>query len=142
MKTLLPVLLYGAFCIGFAKWNAWRIKRNRRIYHGINGALHLSLAILCGWLIHLRMAFIILAEARLLFDTALNRFRDEPLGYVPLQPKSIVDRLERAAFEPLFYFIRKRFKAGSYSFVVGILPKLFYAVLLIVLLLIQFNLVL
>jgi hypothetical protein len=125
---------YGAFCVAFSYLNAYWIKRNKRIYHGLNGGLHLAIIISCAVFIQPVLALLMPFEGRVLFDWPLNLFRDLPIGYVSQKPDSVIDRMEKAVFEKLFYFIRKQFKTGSYSFLVGVLPKLIYATLFVVLL--------
>lgn len=132
---MLALLLYGVFCIGFAWLNARWIKQNKHIYHGLNGAAHLTIIIGCGVFLSPLLAFAMLFEARLVFDTALNLFRGYPLGYVPGKPKSIADKVEKVVFEPLFRLLWKRYRM-SYAFIVGILPKLIYAILFTTLLII------
>jgi hypothetical protein len=107
------LFLYAAFCIGFALYNYDRIERGKRIYHGVNGFIHLFFAVLCtvfgGW----KMGVSILLIARLFFDISLNAFRGLPLGYVSPDPKSIVDKIEKKIFKN------------------GYLPKIIYVCILI-----------
>lgn len=90
-------LAYAVICIVMAWINAYYIKKGRRIYHGVNGAVHLVLwiavAAIAGWRV-LVMPFI----GRLVFDTSLNLFRGLKINYVSANPLSIVDRLEKAVF--------------------------------------------
>lgn len=90
---------YMAFCLLLALLNAELIKDGKRIYHGLNGALHLVcwgliFWVTDSWLLTLALPFI----GRLFFDSALNLFRELPLDYVPKNPKSIIDKAEKGLF--------------------------------------------
>jgi len=91
-------LLYIPFAIFRAWLDAKRIKDGKRIYHGVNGAITLACAGLVFWLADWKAALALLFITRVFFDTALNYFRGLPLDYVSLNPKSIVDRLEKKVF--------------------------------------------
>lgn len=91
-------LLYIPFCIAFAYLNAWLIVRGNRIYHGLNGLLHLSVAIVIGYFTHWGYGLATLFITRLVFDTSLNLFRGLPIDYVSQKPKSIVDIIEKKIF--------------------------------------------
>ena len=91
-------LTYIAFCIVFAAINAGLIKSGKRIYHGFNGSLHIAAALACGYFWWRGGFFIILLNSRVFFDYFLNIFRGMPLGYVPLEPKSLVDKVEKKLF--------------------------------------------
>lgn len=109
-------LLYIPFCVFFAWLNAKWIADGKRIYHGINGAIHLIVAVLVGYFFGWRAGVAILFITRVFFDWGLNLFRGLPLGYVSLNPKSIVDRVEKALFK-----------------LNGILPKVIYLVIIVIL---------
>lgn len=113
---MIAVLLYGVFCIVFAWFNAYLIKKEKRIYHGINGALHLIAAGVIGYFYGWQLGVATLFIVRVCFDWSLNLFRGLPLGYVSLNPKSIVDKIEKSIFR-----------------LNGILPKLVYIVIIILL---------
>lgn len=91
-------ILYGLFCVGFAYANHGWIKIDLRIRHFVNGILHGAVAVWCyltfGW----ASAVSALLIARICFDFALNLFRGLPLDYVPKNPKSIADKLEKWVF--------------------------------------------
>lgn len=109
-------IIYGLFCIAFAWLNAYLIKKNRRIYHGLNGMVHIS-ASACGVIFfNWQTGLLILLIARLFFDASLNLWRGLPVDYIPLDPKSKVDKLEKWVF-------------GSD----GYTPKIIYTILIIVL---------
>lgn len=92
------ITIYGLFCIAFAFLNADLIKKEKRIYHGINGAIHLTIAGLFWYYSDLCHALAALCIARVLFDWSLNLFRGLPLDYLPSKPKSIADRIEKELF--------------------------------------------
>lgn len=112
-------LLYIPFCIFYAWLNARWIAKEKRIYHGLNGAIHIVVAAVVAWFTHWYHFFTVLLIARVAFDWALNLFRRLPLNYVSPKPKSIVDRAEKTVFG-----------------LNGILPKVIYIVIIVVLILI------
>lgn len=90
---------YAAFCIWFAMYNAHRIIHDQRIYHGLNGALHIVAAVATAFTFHWWDGITMLFVARIFFDTALNYFRFGRINYVPLNPKSWVDKVEKKLFK-------------------------------------------
>lgn len=96
---MIYLIAYGLFCVAFAKLNAVLIKANKRIYHGLNGLLHLAAAVAGWYFFDWKIGLAILFVARLVFDTSLNLFRGLPLSYVPRAPKSIVDKVEKKIFK-------------------------------------------
>ena len=102
-------MLYIIFCIILAAINADLIKHEKRIYHWLNGIIHLTAAFICGWLYWWPGVIIILCNSRLFFDVLLNVFRGLPIDYVPANPKSFADKWEKKIF-------------GNN----GILPKIIY----------------
>ena len=111
------LLLYAIACIGLAAYNNDLIRDGKRIYHAINGAIHLTAAILIGYFTNWQYGLAVLFIARLVFDTSLNLFRGLGIGYVSPKPKSIVDRIEKWAFKNN-----------------GIVPKILYAFIIVILL--------
>lgn len=95
---MIYLIAYSIFCIAFAKMNAIWIKANKRIYHGINGAIHIAAAVAGWYFFGWQIGVSILFAARLVFDTALNLFRGLAIDYIPAKPKSIVDRIEKRLF--------------------------------------------
>ena len=103
-------LIAHVFLVVFNVLNAWndatRIKRNKRIYHGINfGAFALYCAFLCWaaqWNLEVIALFLVSAfcNRQLSFDIPLNLMRGLKWDYVSLAkpPKSITDRVEIWAF--------------------------------------------
>jgi hypothetical protein len=100
-----------------AKDNTTRIKKSKRIYHGLNGALHLFVAAGAYFLFGWTGAILILLLTRVVFDVALNLMRGLPIDYVSKSPKSIVDKIEKWVFN------------GN-----GMIPKMLYAFLIIIIL--------
>ena len=94
---MIYAFIYQFFVIWLAKDNAQRIEAGKRIYHGLNGGLHLlasCLVLPTGWI----NAICLLLLTRVVFDLSLNSFRNLPFDYVTHKPKSIVDKLERKVF--------------------------------------------
>lgn len=108
---------YAIGCIVFAYYNAKWIAGGKRIRHGINGAVHLLVAVAIGYFTRWYHAGTALLLARLFFDWPLNLFRHLSLNYVSANPKSIIDQLEKKLF-------------GND----GITPKIIYIFIIIVLL--------
>ena len=91
-------LLYIAFCLILANINAHLIKDGKKIYHWANGLLHLTSAFIFSLLYWWPGAIIILCNSRLFFDLLLNIFRGLPIDYVPVKPKSWIDKAEKWIF--------------------------------------------
>lgn len=120
------LLLYIIVCVPFGALNAHLSDRwvdwnnGKRIRHGLNGLVHLSAAV-GAWFIYeqWQAPVLILFIARLFFDSSMNLYRNPPrgLGYVPINPKSLIDKAEKWLFR------------GN-----GIVPKIVYAFIIVVLL--------
>lgn len=111
------LLLYAIACIGLAAYNNDLIRDGKRIYHAINGAIHLTAAILIGYFTNWQYGLAVLFIARLFFDVSLNLMRGLAIDYVSPKPKSIVDRIEKWAFKNN-----------------GLVPKILYAFIIVILL--------
>jgi len=113
---MIYLIAYAVFCIAFAWLNSYLIKRDKKIFHGLNGSLHLLAAAagwyFWGWTIGVAVLFV----ARLFFDVSLNLFRGKAIDYVSPSPKSIVDKIEKKIFRTD-----------------GISPKILYLFIIIVL---------
>jgi hypothetical protein len=92
--------VYAVLCVGFALLNAKVIKDDHPVYHGVNfWCFHVPCAILMD--MKLDNHWIFLAApliGRVAFDWPLNLFRGEPVDYVPENPKSLLDRMEKSVF--------------------------------------------
>ena len=89
------ILLYQCLAGFLAWWNYILIKHNKRIYHAINGALHLIAAFLIGYFTKWTYGVSCLLFTRVVFDTVLNIFRHLGLGYISPAPLSKVDQVEK-----------------------------------------------
>ncbi len=89
------VLLYQCLTGLLAWWNYILIKHNRRIYHALNGALHLTAACLIGWFTKWNYGLSCLVFTRVVFDTVLNILRHKGVGYVSPFPISKIDQAEK-----------------------------------------------
>jgi hypothetical protein len=104
-------IIYAVLCIFFAKLNALWIAENKKILHGINGFVHLVVWALLYFLVHKWQLFLVLPFiGRFVFDTALNYFRGFSIYYIPINPKSIIDRIEKLVFDypqvaKIFYIV-------------------------------------
>lgn len=113
---MILIIAYIPFCIALAWLNHILIKKGKRIYHAINGIIHLAAAGAGWYLFSWEVGLSILPAARLFFDVPLNLFRGKSVDYVSPAPKSIVDKVEKWIF-------RKD----------GITPKIIYLIGLIIL---------
>lgn len=90
-------MIYG-LALGFNILNAYhdskRIKADKRIYHGLNGLAYAGFVVLSYFLFHAgyREIISLLLIRKLVFDLALNLFRDKPLFYSSSKSGSIIDR--------------------------------------------------
>jgi len=94
---MIAVFVYQIFVVWLAYDNAERIAQGKRIYHGLNGLLHLlaaAIVLVHGWQYSVALLFL----TRIVFDSSLNLFRNLSLGYVTPKPKSIIDKVEQAIF--------------------------------------------
>lgn len=92
---MILVLLYQCLAGFLAWWNYVLIKNNRRIYHALNGALHIAAALLIGYFTKWNYGISCLLFTRVVFDTVLNVFRHKGVGYVSPAPLSKVDQVEK-----------------------------------------------
>lgn len=122
----IPEIAYAIWCVFWAYANYRAIVfANENILHGINGLCHLSICIYFWIVIHWTIGLAMFFYGRSIFDTCLNWFRMgwRNIGYVPKNPKSITDKMEKKVF-------------GKN----GILPKVLYIVIAIILNLINYLL--
>jgi len=89
------ILLYQCLAGFLAWWNYILIKDGKRIYHALNGLLHLSAAILIGYYYSWNYGVSCLLFTRVVFDTVLNIFRAKGVGYVSPHPVSKIDKIEK-----------------------------------------------
>lgn len=96
---LYPYLIYTLFCVGFAYLNAVWIGDGKRIYHGLNGLLHIAV-ITClshyfeNWWLMAALPFV----GKIVFDMPLNYFRKLSPFYMTETPKAISDKVENFVF--------------------------------------------
>lgn len=95
---MLIILPYLAFCVVLAYDNSQRIKAGKRIYHGLNGALHLLATGATFWAYGWNDSLSLLLSVRVVFDVSLNLFRGLGIGYVSPKPKSWIDKAEKWVF--------------------------------------------
>lgn len=87
--------IYACFCIVFAYDNKRRIGKYKPIPHGVNGLVHFLIWTVFYLLFHSVFVSVLPFIARLIFDTALNLLRGKNMGYVPVKPRSIADKVEK-----------------------------------------------
>lgn len=91
-------ILYALFCILFAWINRNMINNGKKIRHGVNGLIHLCIAAFIAYKTNIWSGVASLFLARVVFDWSLNLFRFGQIDYVPLNPKSIIDKIEKRLF--------------------------------------------
>jgi hypothetical protein len=89
------ILLYQCLAGLLAWWNYILIKDGKRIYHALNGFLHICAAVLIGYFYGWNYGVSCLLFTRVVFDTVLNVFRAKGVGYVSPHPVSKIDRIEK-----------------------------------------------
>jgi hypothetical protein len=106
LLKLLIALVYAGLNILHAKYDAIRISQHKRIYHGINGLVHVILVgIVYLFIKDLFFTIGLLALRRIVFDTALNLFRGLRFDYISSTTTSIIDRLSYDFQKRYGYFI-------------------------------------
>jgi hypothetical protein len=95
------MIYYAVFCILLAYVNYRVIKKGLRVYHAINGGLHIVAAVLLWHFADIQTALAGLFMAKTVFDTSLNvmRFGWAEYDYVSKSPKAIMDKIERFFFK-------------------------------------------
>lgn len=89
------VLLYTCLS-GFIAWfNYILIKQGKNIKHWLNGASHISAAVLIGYFTNWNYGLAVLCFVRVVFDTVLNIFRHKGVGYISPAPASMIDKAEQ-----------------------------------------------
>jgi hypothetical protein len=71
------------------------IRHNRRIYHALNGSLHLAAAITIWYYTGWNYGVSCLLFTRVVFDTVLNVLRSNGVGYISPNPLSWLDKQEK-----------------------------------------------
>lgn len=91
---IILVIIYAGLNILHAKYDAWRILDGRRIYHGLNGLVHVAILIpVYYYTKDLFFVIGLLSLRRIVFDTALNLFRGLRFDYISSTTTSVIDRL-------------------------------------------------
>lgn len=91
-------IAYMVFAVAFAWFNAYLIKKRRRIFHFWNGFLHLCWAVYCGAHWWWGGGVALLLTTKVIFDTFLSHFRGLPLLYFNPKGRSIMDKIEHKIF--------------------------------------------
>jgi len=91
---MIYVLLYCLFSAVLAYFNFRLIEQGKRIYHALNGILHLTAAGLITYYFNWVLGLSLLLLVRVIFDTTLNIFRSLGVGYISSDPHSIIDKIE------------------------------------------------
>lgn len=109
LLKLLIVVIFFFVNIALAKHDAIRIKKHKHIYHGINTAIYLALiSIVFYFFRSYSLMIALLAERRIVFDTALNIFRGLRFDYISSSTGSIIDKLSynfQAKYGYMIYYL-------------------------------------
>lgn len=113
---ILAQLLYVIGLIPLAYWNAWRIKKDLRIYHALNCVYHFPSWFFIGVFVEWELLFALPFLGKFSFDSFLNHFRKLPFDYLPYFPKSKMDILEKRIFFNDGYFAKATYLALAIAF--------------------------
>lgn len=91
-------IIYLLICIAFAGLNAAWIQDGKKIKHGWNGLLHITVAAVAWWIYAWPVFIIILCNTNVVFNISLALFRGKHPFYVSPKPVSIIDKIEKMWF--------------------------------------------
>lgn len=103
IKTSLLVLFIG-INIGFARYDAYRIKNHIRIRHAINALVYLGFMLLVYKWLTIYSALAILLIRIPVFNTALNIFRGKPANWLSYTTTSIITQATNGIVEKIGYW--------------------------------------
>lgn len=92
------LLICFAYNIANGEWDAWKIRKQKKVNHAMNAGFYIALVIAICFVGDWKMSISLLALRPLVFDNYLNLRRGLPLNYQPKAPKSVVDKIENAVF--------------------------------------------
>jgi hypothetical protein len=92
------VSIYIIICFILAKINTKQIKEDKKVYHGLQGALHILTGLVTAYLINWVYLLLIPLTARIWFTSFLNLMRKLPFFYVTKSPKAKIDICEQKIF--------------------------------------------
>ena len=99
MWIAFTIAAFSLLNVGLAKIDAILIFNSKSIKHGINGLVYLSILTVPYFIFHNYWLMAVLLFDRLLFfNLFLSHFRGVGWLYMPLNPKSIVDKVARIIF--------------------------------------------
>ena len=122
-------ILYIPFCVFFAWLNAKWIAEGKRIYHGINGSIHLFAAIIIGYSTKWQYGLAVLFITRLFFDMSLNIFRKLPVDYISPEVKAYKNFWKAIWKGKVVDYVEYKLFGNN-----GYLPKIIYAMIIVILL--------
>ena len=96
--SIIYQILNALLCIGMAYFDAETIADHKYPNHFRNGCIHIAIVLLAGFIFNWWIAAAILFESKLVFDMALNKFRNFSLFRVSPKPTAITDRAEKWLF--------------------------------------------
>ncbi len=105
MEKLILTGVFFVINIILAYIDSRRIKQEKRIYHGVNGAIYLALTVI-GYIFVPSLSVIpaMLVLRIPVFNSSLNLFRGLPIDYTSKTTTSIVDRVTYGVIERAGYF--------------------------------------
>ena len=106
LLKILILILFFFINVALAKYDSIRIKEQKRIYHGVNATVYLLImAVVFCFLKSYSFLIALLAERRIVFDTALNLFRGLRFDYISSTTTSIIDRISYKFQAKYGYFV-------------------------------------
>jgi hypothetical protein len=100
---LIIQLCYAVFCVGLAWVNWYVINKGLRVYHAINGAIHIAAAVYLSIAYWWLLGIALLCTTNVVFSVALNLFRGKRINYISPSPASKIDKIEKQIFGNDFY---------------------------------------
>lgn len=100
MFKILTILIFTLLNIFLAQHDANRIKKGKRIYHGVNGAIYIVLLSIQHYIFADWYLTAALCVNRLLtFNISLSLYRGNDWDYLSPEPKSITDKIAKWVFK-------------------------------------------
>lgn len=107
MMNLIIYIFFVVYNLVQAKHDSIRIANNKRIYHGINGALYV-MTILSWWIVAkdfgVWQAVAVCLMRIPVFNTSLNIFRGLPAHYMSSKTTSIIDKMTYNLVKKIGYY--------------------------------------
>jgi hypothetical protein len=105
MEKLILSLVFVVINIALAFIDARRIKQNKHIYHGVNGAIYGGLILISYLFTHSILSSFAMLLLRIpVFNSSLNLFRGLSIDYTSKSTTSIIDKTTQKIIDAIGYF--------------------------------------